>query len=130
MVSHWLCSPWLHIQQVPQEMLNGTTTRSPAFTAVTSGPTSRTMPIGSWPMTSPTVMKGAITSIRCRSDPQIPLEVISTITSVGSVMVGSGTVSTRTSSRPCQVTARMGVLLGLGGAPGGRAEGGPPSSGA
>src|ERR671933_1062518 len=53
-------------------------------------------------------MKGAITSIRWRSDPQMPLEVTSTTTSVGSWIVGSGTVSTRTSARPCQVTARMG----------------------
>ena len=29
-------------------------------------------------------MKGAITSIRCRSDPQMPLEVTSMMTSVGS----------------------------------------------
>src|SRR3954452_195650 len=110
-VSHWDCNPCAHIQQVLQEMLNGMTTRSPAFTAVTSEPTSRTIPMGSWPITSPTDMKGAITSIRWRSDPQMPLEVISTITSVGSWMVGSGTVSTRTSARPCQVTARMRELL-------------------
>src|SRR4051794_15665186 len=106
-VSHCDCRPCEHVQQVPQEMLNGTTTRSPALTAVTSAPTSRTTPMGSCPMTSPTVMNGAITSIRCRSEPQIPLDVISTITSVGSWIVGSGTVSTRTSARPCHVTARM-----------------------
>ena len=37
----------------------------------------------------------------------MPVEVICTITSVGSLSSGSGTVSTRTSCRPCQVTARM-----------------------
>ena len=37
----------------------------------------------------------------------MPVEVISTITSVGSWIVGSGTVSTRTSRRPCQVSALM-----------------------
>ena len=37
----------------------------------------------------------------------MPVEVICTITSVGSLISGSGTVSTRTSCRPCQVTARM-----------------------
>src|SRR3954447_287670 len=58
-------------------------------------------------MTSPTVMKGAITSMRWRSEPQMPLDVTSMMTSVGSWMTGSGTVSTRTSARPCQVTARM-----------------------
>ena len=46
-VSHWLCSPWAHIQQVPQETLKGMTTRSPGLMWVTSGPTSWTMPIGS-----------------------------------------------------------------------------------
>jgi hypothetical protein len=65
-------------------MLKGTTTRSPALTAVTSEPTSRTMPIGSWPITSPTDMKGAMTSIRWRSEPQMPLDVTSMTTSVGS----------------------------------------------
>src|SRR4051795_9437633 len=58
-VSHWLCRPWLHIQQVPQEMLNGTTTRSPAFSSVTCGPTSRTTPIGSRAPPSPTRHYGA-----------------------------------------------------------------------
>jgi hypothetical protein len=41
--------------------------------------------------------EGPSTSYRCRSEPQIPVEVISTITSVASWIVGSGTVSTRTS---------------------------------
>ena len=84
MVSHCDCRPWEHIQQVPQEMLKGTTTRSPGLTAVTSLPTSRTIPMGSWPMTSPTLMKGAMTSMRWRSEPQMPLDVTSTTTSVGS----------------------------------------------
>src|SRR3954467_3237180 len=57
-VSHWLCRPWLHIQQVPQEMLNGTTTRSPAFSSVTCGPTSWTTPIGSGPLTPPPAARG------------------------------------------------------------------------
>ena len=37
----------------------------------------------------------------------MPLEVIRTMASVGSLIAGSGTVSTRTSRRPCHVTARM-----------------------
>ena len=61
-VSHWDWRPWPHIQHVPQAMLNGMTTRSPAFTAVTSGPTSSTIPIGSWPSTSPGSMNGPSTS--------------------------------------------------------------------
>src|SRR3954454_23252489 len=52
-------------------------------------------------------MKGPRTSYRCRSEPQIPLDVTRMIASVGAWMLGSGTVSTRTSRRPCQVTALM-----------------------
>jgi hypothetical protein len=37
----------------------------------------------------------------------MPEDVISTITSVGSWMTGSGTVSTRTSRLACHVTAFM-----------------------
>ena len=48
-----------HIQHVPQQTLNGTTTRSPTFSDVTAEPISSTMPIGSWPTTSPASMKGA-----------------------------------------------------------------------
>src|ERR1700712_3626415 len=40
----------------------------------------------------------------------MPVEVIRTITSVGSLIDGSGTVSTRTSRLPCQVNARMSGL--------------------
>ncbi len=48
---------------------------------------------------------GPSTSYRCRSDPQIPDEVTLMIASSGSLIFGSGTVSTRTSRLPCQVTA-------------------------
>src|SRR3954447_25989054 len=65
-------------------------------------------------MTSPTDMKGAITSMRWRSEPQMPEEVTSMMTSVGSWRTGSGTVSTRTSARPCQVTARIVCSPSLG----------------
>jgi hypothetical protein len=37
----------------PQAMTNGTTTRSPFLSFVTALPTSTTIPIGSWPSTSP-----------------------------------------------------------------------------
>ncbi len=110
-VSHCDCSPSRHITQWPQEMLNGTTTRSPGLICVTAEPTSCTMPIGSWPRMSPAVMYGPSTSYRCRSEPQIAVEVILTMASVGSWMVGSGTSSTRTSRLPCQVTAFMVNLL-------------------
>ena len=107
MVSHWAKKPRLHIQQCPQEMLNGITTRSPGRMWVTSGPTSSTMPIGSWPRMSPLSMYMPSTSYRCRSEPQIAVEVIRTIASVGSWILGSGTVSTDTFAVPCQVKALM-----------------------
>src|SRR6478752_5812303 len=121
-VSHCDCNPMVHMLQCPQEMLNGMTTLSPTAMSVTSAPTSCTMPIGSWPNTSPGFMYGPSTSYRCRSDPQIADEVILMIASVGSSIRGSGTSSTRTSRLPCQVTAfirspssppaRRGPLLG------------------
>jgi len=49
---------------------------------------------------SPSSMNAPSTSCRCGSDPQIPVEVIRTIASVGCSIVGSETVSTRTSRFP------------------------------
>src|SRR5215210_3106580 len=95
------------MKQLPHDIWNGITTRSPGLISVTSLPTSSTMPIGSWPSTSPSSMNGPMTSYRCRSEPQMPVEVIRTIASVGSRIEGSGTVSTRTSRFPCHVSARI-----------------------
>ena len=106
-VSHCAKKPWVHIQQCPQEMLNGTTTRSPGLIWLTCGPTSSTMPIGSCPMMSPGVRYIPSTSYRCRSEPQIAVEAIRTIASVGSWICGSGTVSTDTFCVPCHVSALM-----------------------
>ena len=46
-VSHCVWSPWSHMKQVPQEIWNGITTRSPGDRFATSEPTSSTIPIGS-----------------------------------------------------------------------------------
>src|SRR5690606_35706494 len=54
---------------------------------------------------------GPSTSYRCRSEPQIAVEVTSTIASVGSSMRGSGTSCTRTSRLPCQVAAFIADVL-------------------
>ena len=105
MVSHWDWRPWPHIQQCPQAIVNGITTRSPGAIWETSAPTSSTMPIGSWPSTSPLLRNGPSTSYRCRSEPQMPVEVMRTIASVGSSSFGSGTSSIRTFRLPCQVSA-------------------------
>ena len=45
-------------KQWPQEIVNGTTTRSPFFRLRTSLPTSTTSPMNSWPSTSPGSMAG------------------------------------------------------------------------
>ena len=45
-------------QQSPQQMKDGTTTRSPLRTLRTSRPTSTTSPMNSWPITSPARMEG------------------------------------------------------------------------
>ncbi len=42
----------------PHEIVNGTTTRSPAFSVFTSGPTSTTSPMNSWPRMSPACIVG------------------------------------------------------------------------
>ena len=46
------------------------------------------------------VHKRAEHLVQMKSDPQIPVDVILTIASVGSSIAGSGTVSTRTSRFP------------------------------
>src|SRR4051794_18264191 len=89
-------------------MSNGTTIRSPFLNFFTSRPTSTTSPIGSWPRMSPGFMAGRYMSYRCRSDPQMQVDVTLMITSFGSSILGSGTVSQRTSDLPCQVRAFIG----------------------
>src|SRR3954469_4166177 len=89
-------------------MLNGTTTRSPGRRLVTSRPTSSTMPIGSWPRMSPSARNGPNNSYRWRSEPQIAVDVTRITASVAASIDGSGTSSTRTSRRPCHVSAFMG----------------------
>src|SRR3954447_14843869 len=94
------------MKQCPQEMLNGITTRSPTLRSPACIPTSSTMPIASCPSTSPGVMNAPRTSYRCKSEPQMFVLVTLMIASVGSLMIGSGIVSTVTFRLPCQVTAR------------------------
>ena len=51
-------SPFAQKKQLPHEIVNGTTTRSPYFILVTALPTSTTSPIGSCPSTSPDFIVG------------------------------------------------------------------------
>src|SRR2546423_13620930 len=97
-LSQQLQSWRLQKKQLPQAMGNGTTTRSPTFSLLlsTSGPTSSTTPIGSWPRMSPGFMNGTNPSTRCRADPQMAVDVIRTIASRLLRVLGSGAFSTFT----------------------------------
>jgi hypothetical protein len=57
-VSHSENIPRWQKKQAPQEIVKGTTTRSPRFSRFTAPPTSTTSPIGSWPRMSPGFMVG------------------------------------------------------------------------
>src|SRR3954469_16193634 len=108
-LSQQLHSPCLQKKHLPQPIGNGTTTRSPTFTLLvsTSGPRSSTMPIGSCPRMSPGFMNGTNPSTRCRSDPQMQVEVIRTMASRPLRIVGSGTSSTFTLYGAHQTNAFM-----------------------
>src|ERR1700712_1781569 len=90
-------------------MVNGTTTRWPGF-KVLALPASTTSPMNSWPRMSPFCIVGMNASYRCRSEPQIAVEVIRMIASRGLRISGSSTVSQRTSCLPCQVIAFIGLF--------------------
>ena len=93
--------------QFPHAMVKGTTTRSPGETVDTPRPTSTTSPMNSWPRMSPAAIDGMKPSYRCRSDPQMAVEVTRTMASRGLRILGSGTCSTRTSCVPYQHSAFM-----------------------
>src|SRR4051794_40539645 len=63
--------------------------------------------MNSWPMTSPSCIVGTYPSTRCRSEPQIAVEVIRTMASRLFRIFGSGTSRTSTELRPAQVFALM-----------------------
>src|SRR5690348_4008878 len=89
-------------KQLPQAIGNGTTTRSPGWRFLTPGPTSITSPINSCPRMSPFCIVGTNPLYKCRSEPQIAVDVILTIASRELRILGSGTVSTDTFRLPCQ----------------------------
>src|SRR5918997_3428752 len=68
-------------KQLPHEIGNETTTRSPVFNFLTSGPQSITSPMNSWPRISPFSIVGTKLLYRWRSEPQIADEVIFMIAS-------------------------------------------------
>src|SRR5258705_10139333 len=97
----------LQAKQLPHAIVKGTTTRSPtlSFSLLMPGPTSTTSPINSWPSMSPCSKVGTRPSYRCRSEPQMHVEVILTTASRGLSIVGSGTSWTCIFSLPIQQTA-------------------------
>src|SRR5690242_15893529 len=98
---------FLQASHTPQAIGNGTTTRSPTFKFLTSRPTSTTSPMNSWPSTSPDSMVGTNPLTRCRSEPQIAVDVTRTMASRALRMDGSGTSSTETLRLPSQHVAFM-----------------------
>ena len=107
-----VCSPSWQKAQVPSEKANGITTRSPGLTVRTSGPTSSTRPIASWPIGRP-LSVGSRSAYGHRSLPQTQALVTRMIASVGSTIEGSGTSSTRTSPAAYMSVARMVLAPGL-----------------
>src|SRR3954447_797977 len=102
-------------RQLPHAIGKGTTTRSPTERFGTPLPTSTTSPMNSWPRMSPFSIDGTKPLYRCRSDPQIAVEVIRTIASRAFRIWGSGTCSTRTVCLPFQQLALISYLLLLAG---------------
>src|SRR3954453_8719935 len=91
--SQWAAIPALHGPQRPQDVIAGTSTRSPCFNDETAAPVSTTVPTASCPRMRPSVTAGTSPLRMCRSVPQIVVVSTLTITSVGSWMPGSSTLS-------------------------------------
>src|SRR3954469_1068136 len=109
--SHNDVSPRWHALHAPQAIGNGTTTRSPTLRLFTPRPVSTTRPMNSWPRMSPLFIDGMYPSYRWRSEPQIAVEVISTIASRSLRILGSGTSRTSTLFGDTQHVAFIGVHL-------------------
>src|SRR4051812_26236465 len=102
-------NPCRQEKQVPQAIGNGTTTRSPTFKLPLSPrPVSTTSPINSWPRMSPFSMVGTKPLNKCRSEPQMAVDVILTMASRELRIFGSGTSSTFTFRLPSQQVALIG----------------------
>src|SRR4030088_3088728 len=89
-LSHSDVLPSLQLRQVPHEIVNGTSSRSPRLTFFTALPTSTISPMNSCPNTSPFITVGTKPEYMCKSEPQIAVEVTRTIASYGVRIVGSG----------------------------------------
>src|SRR5918997_1143980 len=74
--------PFWQEKHLPQAMGNGTTTRSPFWTFFTALPVSTTSPMNSWPRMSPDSMVGTKPLYRCKSEPQMHVELTCTMQSL------------------------------------------------
>lgn len=74
----------------------------------TSGPASATVPTNSCPSTVPHSNPGTRPATGSRSAPQMAVAATATIASPGSLMPGSGTSATSTTSGPAATTALTG----------------------
>src|SRR5829696_854847 len=108
--SHSEYSSRSQAEQLPQAIGNGTTTRSPTWRLDTAGPTSTTSPMNSCPRMSPLRMVGMKPWNRCRSEPQMAVEVTRTMASRALRILGSGTSRTSRLVLPIQQLARMSEL--------------------
>src|SRR5688500_15325671 len=98
-------SPAWQARHAPHEIGNGTTTRSPTASFFTFFPTSTTSPMNSWPRMSPGSMNGLKPLYRCRSEPQIAVDVTFTMQSFWFRIFGSGTFRTSIFCFPAQQVA-------------------------
>src|SRR6266568_1704339 len=91
----WQCEGMLRWQYShrPHFVMAGTSTRSPTLNPLTASPTAVTVPTASWPRMRPSVTAGTSPCRMCRSVPQIVVVSTLTTTSVGSLMLASGTSS-------------------------------------
>src|SRR5439155_1617738 len=91
----WQCEGMLRWQYShrPHLVMAGTSTRSPTLNPLTASPTAVTVPTASWPRMRPSVTAGTSPCRMCRSVPQIVVVSTLTTTSVGSLMLASGTSS-------------------------------------
>jgi hypothetical protein len=99
-VVHWVGKRMRHHSQAPHEIEKGASTRSPFCTSRTAGPASSTTPMNSWPITTPGSSPVTRPWYWWRSEPHTALVVMRSTTSVGSMIRGSATDSTRTSPGP------------------------------
>src|SRR4051795_4241360 len=97
--------PSLHGPQRPQDVIAGTSTRSPCLSEDTAAPVSTTVPTASCPRMRPSVTAGTSPLRMCRSVPQIVVVSTLTITSVGSWIPGSSTLSQERCPAPPNTSA-------------------------